>query len=203
MNNVELTYTNKYIPLSREELIEKLKNALTQSRFEHVLRVEQMAIELAKKNDVDVEKASVAGLCHDYAKQRPDDDFIQLIKKYRLDDLLLQYGNAIWHSEVGYLMVQNELGVTDIDILNSIKHHTTGAKYMSKLEQIVYMADYIEMGRDFPGVEEAREITFNNLADGVAYQTKHTLQYLISANKPVYPKTIDTYNEWVNGSNIK
>ncbi|KOY74078.1 MULTISPECIES: bis(5'-nucleosyl)-tetraphosphatase (symmetrical) YqeK [Apilactobacillus] len=203
MNNVELTYTNKYIPLSREELIEKLKNALTQSRFEHVLRVEQMAIELAKKNDVDVEKASVAGLCHDYAKQRPDDDFIQLIKKYRLDDLLLQYGNAIWHGEVGYLMVQNELGVTDIDILNSIKHHTTGAKYMSKLEQIVYMADYIEMGRDFPGVEEAREITFNNLADGVAYQTKHTLQYLISANKPVYPKTIDTYNEWVNGSNIK
>ncbi|CAI2592851.1 hypothetical protein AKUH4B101A_06670 [Apilactobacillus kunkeei] len=203
MNNVELTYTNKYIPLSREELIEKLKNALTQSRFEHVLRVEQMAIELAKKNDVDVEKASVAGLCHDYAKQRPDDDFIQLIKKYRLDDLLLQYGNAIWHGEVGYLMVQNELGVTDIDILNSIKHHTTGAKYMSKLEQIVYMADYIEMGRDFPGVEEAREITSNNLADGVAYQTKHTLQYLISANKPVYPKTIDTYNEWVNGSNIK
>ena len=203
MNNVELTYTNKYIPLSREELIEKLNNALTQSRFEHVLRVEQMSIELAKKNDVDVEKASVAGLCHDYAKQRPDDDFIQVIKKYRLDDLLLQYGNAIWHGEVGYLMVQNELGVTDIDILNSIKHHTTGAKYMSKLEQIVYMADYIEMGRDFPGVEEAREITFNNLADGVAYQTKHTLQYLISANKPVYPKTIDTYNEWVNGSNIK
>ena len=96
MNNVELTYTNKYIPLSREELIEKLNNALTQSRFEHVLRVEQMSIELAKKNDVDVEKASVAGLCHDYAKQRPDDDFIQLIKKYRLDDLLLQYGNAIW-----------------------------------------------------------------------------------------------------------
>ncbi|CAI2590978.1 hypothetical protein AKUH3B111A_06440 [Apilactobacillus kunkeei] len=203
MNNVELTYTNKYIPLSREELIEKLNNDLTQSRFEHVLRVEQMSIELAKKNDVDVEKASVAGLCHDYAKQRPDDDFIQLIKKYRLDDLLLQYGNAIWHGEVGYLMVQNELGVTDIDILNSIKHHTTGAKYMSKLEQIVYMADYIEMGRDFPGVEEAREITFNNLAHGVAYQTKHTLQYLISANKTVYPKTIDTYNEWVNGSNIK
>ena len=203
MNNVELTYTNKYIPLSREELIEKLKNALTQSRFEHVLRVEQMAIELAKKNDVDIEKASVAGLCHDYAKQRPDDDFIELIKKYRLDDILLQYGNAIWHGEVGYLMVQNELGVTDIDILNSIKHHTTGAKYMSKLEQIVYMADYIEMGRDFPGVEEARDITFNNLADGVAYQTKHTLQYLISSNKPVYPKTIDTYNEWVNGSNIK
>lgn len=203
MNNIELTYTNKYIPLSREELIEKLNNALTQSRFEHVLRVEQMAIELANKNDVDIEKASVAGLCHDYAKQRPDDDFIQLIKKYRLDDLLLQYGNAIWHGEVGYLMVQNELGVTDIDILNAIKHHTTGAKYMSKLEQIVYMADYIEMGRDFPGVDEAREITFNNLADGVAYQTKHTLQYLISANKPVYPKTIYTYNEWVNESNIK
>ncbi|GAA6113245.1 MAG: bis(5'-nucleosyl)-tetraphosphatase (symmetrical) YqeK [Apilactobacillus sp.] len=203
MNDIDLTYTGKYIPLSREELIQKLDDALTQSRFEHVLRVEQMAFELAKQNGEDVEKASVAGLCHDYAKQRPDDDFLDVIKKYHLDDLLLHYGNAIWHGEVGYLLVQDELGVTDIDILNSIKHHTTGAKYMSKLEQIVYMADYIEMGRDFPGVEEARKITFNDLADGVAYQTKHTLEFLISENKPVYPKTIDTYNAWVNGSNIK
>lgn len=203
MDDYELTYKENIIPFSREELINKLKSALTTSRFEHVLRVEQMAIKLAKQNDVDLELASIAGLCHDYAKQRPDEDFIKLIKKYHLDDILLHYGNAIWHGEVGYLMVQNELGVQNIDILNAIKHHTTGAKYMSKLEQIVYMADYIEMGRDFPGVEEARKITFHSLSNGVAYQTKHTLEYLISQNKPVHPKTIDTYNQWVVNSDIK
>ena len=68
---------------------------------------------------------------------------------------------------------------------------------MSKLEQIVYMADYIEPARDFEGVNKAREITAKDLGAGVAYQTKHTLQYLIDNNKPVYPKTIETYNAWV------
>ncbi|WP_054657209.1 bis(5'-nucleosyl)-tetraphosphatase (symmetrical) YqeK [Apilactobacillus ozensis] len=199
----KLVYKKNIVPLSREELVSRLKKALNQSRFEHVLRVEKMAIKLAKLNDVDVELASIGGLVHDYAKQRPDEDFINAIHKYHLDDNLLNYGNAIWHGEVGYLFVQHELGIQNIDILNAVKHHTVGAKYMSKLEQIVYMADYIEMGRDFPGVDDARKITFNNLGLGVAYQTKHTLDYLISNNKSVYPKTIDTYNEWVVNSKVK
>jgi predicted HD superfamily hydrolase involved in NAD metabolism len=202
MNQINLTYTNKFITMSREHLINRLRETLTTSRFEHVLRVEQMAIKLAKINDVNIEMASIAGLCHDYAKQRPDKEFLTLIKQYHLDDELLHYGNAIWHGAVGYLIVQNELGIQNIDILNAIKHHTTGAKYMSKLEQIVYMADYIEMGRDFPGVEKARQITFDDLGMGVAYQTKHTLAYLVQNNKSVYPKTIDTYNQWVVNSNI-
>ncbi|MCL0311812.1 bis(5'-nucleosyl)-tetraphosphatase (symmetrical) YqeK [Apilactobacillus sp. TMW 2.2459] len=198
-----IVYTQNIVPFSREELVIRLKNALTKSRFEHVLRVEQMAIKLAKLNDVDVELASIGGLVHDYAKQRPDDDFINAIHKYHLDSNLLNYGNAIWHGEVGFLFVQHELGIQNVDVLNAVKHHTVGAKYMSKLEQIVYMADYIEMGRDFPGVDEAREITYKNLELGVAYQTKHTLEYLILNNKNVYPKTIDTYNQWVLNSNLK
>lgn len=203
MNQINITYTNKFITMSREHLIDQLRETLTTSRFEHVLRVEQMAIKLAQMNNVSVEMASIAGLCHDYAKQRPDEEFLTLIKQYHLNDELLHYGNAIWHGAVGYLIVQNELGIQNIDILNAIKHHTTGAKYMSKLEQIIYMADYIEKGRDFPGVEQARQITFDDLELGVAYQTKHTLAYLIQNNKSIYPQTIDTYNQWVVNSNIQ
>lgn len=203
MNDIELEYKENIVPYSRKELINKLKSALKQSRFEHVLRVEQMAIKLAKLNDFDEEMASIGGLVHDYAKQRPDEDFIAAIKKYHLNENLLNYGNAIWHGAVGYLFVQNELKISNVDILNAVKYHTTGSKYMSTLSQIVYMADYLEMGREFPGVDEARKITFNNLQDGVAYQTKHTLEYLISNNKSVYPKTIDTYNQWVVNSKIK
>ena len=65
---------------------------------------------------------------------------------------------------------------------------------MTKLEQVIYMADYIEPGRDFTGVKKARVITAANLQAGVAYQTKHTLAYLNENGKPVYSKTIDTYN---------
>lgn len=195
--NEELVYNKSYIPMTRSELIDRLKKALKNKRFQHVLRVEKTAIELAAQYGVDIEKASIAGLCHDYAKQRPDEDFIAEIKKKGLNPLLLDYGNAIWHGVVGAELIKDELGIWDEDILNAVRHHTTGAPVMTKLEQVIYMADYIELGRDFAGVKKARVITAANLQAGVAYQTKHTLAYLIENGKPVYPKTIDTYNTWV------
>lgn len=195
--NEELVYNKNYIPMTRSELIDRLKKALKDKRFQHVLRVEETAIKLAEQYGVDVEKASIAGLCHDYAKQRPDEDFIAEIKKKGLNPLLLDYGNAIWHGVVGAELIKDELGIWDEDILNAVRHHTTGAPVMTKLEQVIYMADYIEPGRDFTGVKKARVITAANLQAGVAYQTKHTLAYLIENGKPVYPKTIDTYNAWV------
>lgn len=195
--NEELVYNKSYIPMTRSELINRLKKALKNRRFQHVLRVEKTAIELAAQYGVDIEKASIAGLCHDYAKQRPDEDFIAEIKKKGLNPLLLDYGNAIWHGVVGAELIKDELGIWDEDILNAVRHHTTGAPVMTKLEQVIYMADYIEPGRDFAGAKKARVITAANLQAGVAYQTKHTLAYLIENGKPVYPKTIDTYNAWV------
>lgn len=193
----EIKYKKNYIPLTRDELVARLKTVLRDKRFQHVLRVEKTAIKLAKEYGVDVEKASIAGLCHDYAKQRPDEDFIDEIKIKGLDSDLLNYGNAIWHGVVGAELIKDELGIWDEDILNAVRHHTTGAPVMSKLEQVIYMADYIEPARDFAGVAKAREITASDLGAGVAYQTKHTLTYLIINGKPVYPKTIDTYNAWV------
>ena len=195
--NEELIYSKSYIPMTRSELIDHLEKALKDKRFQHVLRVEETAVKLAEQYGVDVEKASIAGLCHDYAKQRPDEDFIAEIKKKGLNPLLLDYGNAIWHGVVGAELIKDELGIWDEDILNAVRHHTTGAPVMTKLEQVIYMADYIEPGRDFTGVKKARVITAANLQAGVAYQTKHTLAYLIENGKPVYPKTIDTYNAWV------
>ena len=173
--NEELVYNKSYIPMTRSELIDRLKKALKDKRFQHVLRVEETAIKLAEQYGVDVEKASIAGLCHDYAKQRSDEDFIAEIKKKRLNPLLLDYGNAIWHGVVGAELIKDELGIWDEDILNAVRHHTTGAPVMTKLEQVIYMADYIEPGRDFTGVKKARVITAANLQAGVAYQTKHTL----------------------------
>lgn len=197
MTKQQITYQEHLLPLTRTELISRLSDALSDSRFEHVCRVEQTAMELARQNHVDIERASIAGLCHDYAKQRPDEDFIKIIHEQQMTPELLRYGNAIWHGLVGAEMVKTELGVHDEDILNAIRQHTTGAPYMTTLAQIIYMADYLEPGRDFPGVEEARQITKANLGAGVAYQTKHTLEYLVQNGKPVYPKTIDTYNAWV------
>ncbi|WP_283583431.1 bis(5'-nucleosyl)-tetraphosphatase (symmetrical) YqeK [Limosilactobacillus difficilis] len=190
-------YSEQLIPLTRDELVAKLKIALDSNRFHHVLRVEQTAIDLAKANGVDLEKASIAGLCHDYAKQRSDADFLAAIDRYGLAPDLKNWANPIWHGVVGAELVKHELGVWDEDILNAIRHHTTGDATMSLLEQVVYMADYIEPGRDFPGVEQARQLTHKLLALGVAYQTKRTLEYLLDHGSPIYPATILTYNAWV------
>lgn len=192
-----IEYQQHLLPLSRQELVDKLDQALTADRFHHVLRVEQTAIKLAKQYQVNVEKASIAGLCHDYAKQRPDKDFIRVIKDDGLDPDLLNWGNAIWHGIVGAEMVKHELGIWDEDILNAIRHHTTGAPVMSKLEQVIYMADYIEPQRSFEEAEKARQLTAKSLTLGVAYQTEQTLAFLVHRDLPVYPATILTYNAWV------
>lgn len=193
----EITYQEQLLPLSRPALIDRLRTALRSKRFHHVLRVEQTALKLAAANGVDQEQASIAALCHDYAKQRPDQDFIRVIKERHLDPALLNYGNAIWHGIVGAELVASELGCYDQRILDAIRQHTVGAAYMTKLSQVIYMADYIEPGRDFPGVDRARQLTVQSLGAGVALQTFQTLNYLIKNQLPVYPGTLTTYNAWV------
>lgn len=198
MNSEELVYQKNYIPMSRTELIEAVGKSVTGSRFDHVLRVEKKAIQLAEKNNFDLEKASIAALLHDYAKQRSDSEFIKYINELELDPLLLDYGNAIWHGVVGAEIVKKELNIFDEDILNAIRRHTVGAPYMTLLDQITFMADYIEDGRDFEGVEQARIITEQSLAKGVAFQMKSTLAYLVANNRAVFPATIDSYNAWIS-----
>ncbi|MBS9338924.1 HD domain-containing protein [Fructobacillus sp. M2-14] len=184
----------KYI----EELAHKVSEKLSDHRFEHCLRVKDYAIKLAKQNNLDENQAAIAGLVHDYAKERSASDFIQKIDEKGLDPDLKNWGNPIWHGVVGAYFVQDELGINDPEILEAIKEHTTGDKYgkMSVLSKVLFMADYLEMGRNFPGVERARTLTDESLDAGVFYQLSSTLSYLAGQGNPIYPKTFTAYNDW-------
>lgn len=192
-----MNYSEEYTGYSREILMQKIQMRMSERRFKHILGVEEMAIALAEKYGCSPEKASIAALTHDYAKERPDDEFILVIKRDGYDTALLDYGNAIWHGVVGASFVERELGITDEEILHAIRVHTTGAAKMSLLDKIIYVADYIEPGRVFPGVKEARELALIDLDEAVAFETKHTLAHLIEQEQQIYPKTIETYNRWV------
>lgn len=192
-----LNYSGQYTKDDRATLLEKVQKQMSEKRFRHVLGVEESAICLAEKYQVSAEKTSIAALTHDYAKERSDEEMIELIKTKNFDLELLTYGNPIWHGVVGAYLVEKELGITDPEILQAIRVHTTGAKEMSALDKVIYVADYIEPGRDFPGVEEARNIALKDLDEAVAYETAHTLQHLIEQKAKIYPKTIETYNQWV------
>ena len=196
-----MNYSKAYTSLKREALMQAVQMRMSEKRFKHVLGVEETAVALAERFDASPEKASIAALTHDYAKERSDEEFQLAIERgdYSNKSELLKYGNAIWHGVVGADFVARELEITDEEILTAIRLHTTGAAEMNLLDKIIYVADYIEPGRNFPGVEDARVIAFSDLDQAVAFETKHTLAYLIESETPVYPKTIETYNRWVAG----
>lgn len=186
-----------YVNLSRDQLLERIGSVMSEKRFQHVLGVEAAARELAERFGVDVDKAGLAGLLHDYAKEVPDQEFLDLIDRYDLDPDLKIWGNNVWHGLVGIFKIKEELGLEDAEILRAIEIHTVGAAQMTDLDKVVYVADYIEHNRAFPGVEEARDIAAQDMDQAVAYETAHTVAHLAARGVPIYPQTIETYNAFV------
>lgn len=187
-----------YIDFSREELLVKVAAAMSEKRFRHVLGVEQTAIALAELYGCDVTKASLAALLHDYAKEVEDKVFLALIDQKNLDSDLKQWGNNIWHGVVGAYFIADTFGLADQEILQAIQRHTVGARQMTLLDKVLYVADYIEPGRDFPVVAEARLLASQSLDQAVAFETAQTIVHLAKKGIPIYPQTVDTYNAYVH-----
>ena len=170
---------------------------MSEKRFKHILGVEKAAIALAEKYGVSVHKASLAALLHDYAKETEDQVFLELIDKYNLDTDLKNWGNNIWHGRVGIYKIQEDLELKDPEILHAIEVHTVGSPNMSSLAKVLYVADYIEEGRDFPGVIEARAIADCSLNMAVAFETMRLIDYLAELRVKIYPQSIETYNAFI------
>ena len=192
MENSQEAYANL-----REKVAPKVEAAMAAKRFRHSLGVERAARLLAARFGGNVEQAGLAGLVHDYAKERSDDEFLAAIKEKQLDPKLANWNNSIWHGVVGRYFVADELEVRVPEILLAIERHTVGAAEMSLLDKILYVADYIEDNRQFPGVDEARAIAKVDLDLAVAFETSQTLSHLIAQRQSIYPMTLTTYNAYV------
>ena len=192
----EINFVKTYSPLTSDEIVAKEKSNMDEKRFKHCIGVSETSHKLAELNNYDPDKAALAGFINDYAKQVSPARFIEVIKEQHFDPDLLNYNRAIWHGIVGSYFIEKELKITDPEILTAIKRHTTADVEMTTLDKIVFVADFIEPGRDFPGVEEARKVAFANLDDGVGFELAHTLDFLITNRKKIYPKTFAAYNKW-------
>ena len=192
----DLFFKKTYSTLSSAEIVAKEKSNMTEDRFEHCIGVSKTAQKLAELNQYDEDKAALAGFIHDYAKQVSVEEYREVIKTKGFDQDLLNWNRSIWHGIVGTYFIQRDLKITDSEILTAVRRHTTADVEMTTLDKIVFMADYIEPGRSFPGVEEARKITYANLDKGVGYQLAHTLEFLIEKRNKIYPRTLDAYNVW-------
>lgn len=183
--------------MTREQILEKVKAAMPEKRYQHSLGVEKTAIQLAKRYQVSEEKASLAGILHDYAKYVDVPKARKIIEREKMDPRLLDYHSELWHAPVGAFLVQTEFGITDPEILHAIEYHTTGTAEMSELDKVIFLADYIEPGRDFPGVEEARRLTQQSLDDGMVFALSRTIVYLIEKEQKVFPETLAAYNYYI------
>lgn len=179
-----------------------LKKRLSPKRYTHSVGVCETAVKLAKLYNVSVEKAKIAGLLHDYAKDLSDEEIKRYIKEFNLSlDKLLRSHINLAHGIIGAELVKREFKIIDNDILNAIKYHTTGRKNMSCLEKIVYLADYIEPNRNFPGIEEIRRVSFLNLDEGVLLALNSSITYIIKKGRLLHENSVFARNSIILSKN--
>ncbi|MBP2241700.1 putative HD superfamily hydrolase involved in NAD metabolism [Cytobacillus eiseniae] len=181
--------------MDRNLALLKVKGQLTEHRYTHTIGVMETAIVLANRYGADEKKAELAAIFHDYAKFRPKEEMKQIIVDERMDDRLLQFNSELWHAPVGAFLVQKEVQINDAEILNAIRYHTSGRVGMTLLEKIIYLADYIEPGRHFPGVEEVRDLADKSLEQALIKSIQNTILFLLKKDQLVFPDTVHTYND--------
>ena len=177
------------------EIEKYIKDNIKESRYKHTLGVIETAKKLANINGVDENKAHLAALMHDSAKNMPSEKMIEILNEENIKlDLVSKESPQILHGKVGAIIAKKVFEIEDEDILNAIEYHTTGRSNMSTLEKIVYIADYIEPNRNYPGVDELREITFEDLDKGVLKGLDNTLIFVIKEENLIHPLTIEARN---------
>jgi len=180
---------------NEKDILHYLQMNLKESRFRHSLGVSETAVELASVYGQDIEKARIAGLAHDCAKNMVGDQLIKFAMDHEVEiDEISMLNPSILHGLVGSIIARTIMEIYDEDILNSIKYHTTGRKNMSLLEKIIYIADYIEPSRKFEGIEELRNLSKIDLNEAVIMSFGNTIKYVINQNGLLHIDTIDARN---------
>ena len=173
------------------EIEKKLKRYLDKNRLIHTLGVMYTASALAMAHGVDMEQAQIAGLLHDCAKCISNKKKLKLCMKNNIELSPSEKQNTfLIHAKLGAHIAKEQYGVSDFEVLSAIRWHTTGKENMTSLEQIVYIADYIEPGRDkAPHLSWVRKIAFMDLDECMYYILKDSLSYLERNTKVIDPAT--------------
>jgi len=178
-----------------EEMKEKLEKELPPKRFVHSVNVMDTAVKLAGVYNEDVEKAAVAGLLHDCARGLGDEQTIEMCRKYGMEpDSISVAQPVLLHGPLGAILAKEEYGIGDEEILSAVRCHTTGCENMSTLDKIIFLADYIEPGRSFEGVERVRRTAFDDLDQALITAFDGVLEHVIKKGKLIHPDTVKARN---------
>ncbi len=178
-----------------KKMQKKVKKYMDEDRYAHTMGVMYMCAALAMVHGEDLMSAQVAGLLHDCAKCMPNDKKLKVCLKNKIAISETEKKNLfLLHAKLGAYLAHKKYGVNDDDILNAIRYHTTGRPSMSKLEKIVYIADYIEPLRTkASNLPMIRKMAFSNLDETMYLILRDTLEYLDETSDVLDPLTKIAY----------
>ena len=167
------------------KMSEYVRRILSEKRYEHTKGVVEMATELANLHNISTDKAFIAALFHDIAKEMHMQEALAICENEGivLDEFEREHPHII-HGKIGALLLEKEWGIHDEDILNSIRYHTIGREHMTDLEKIIYLADMVERGRKpYPGIEEIRRLAKYDLNKAMYISLTRSKDYVVNHQK--------------------
>lgn len=184
--------------LCTDEMRNGILKRLHGYRYEHTLGCERAAKELAARFGADVEKCGLAAVLHDITKQLSGEEQLNLCDKYGIIPCTVERTERkMLHGKTAAAIALDEYGVPR-DVADAIACHTTGKANMTLLDKILYLADYIEDTRDFPGVEKARALAQQDIDRALLYCYDQTLTDLILRGKLIHSDTVGAYNDMIS-----
>lgn len=183
-----------------DSLIEDLKalvpTLVSEKRYAHIERVADMAVRLAETWTLNTEKAYISALAHDIAKALSPDQLEQFnVPLEERETKLFEQYPPVWHAFVGARILKHQFGFWDEEIATAIQWHTTGSDQMTLLDKIIYVADFIEVGRKHPYRTYLEEIAFKNIEEAVFGTVWCTTFSLLERGLSIHPATIACYNQ--------
>ena len=176
-------------------LRQKAKEHLSEYRYRHTLGCERAAVRLAERYGENPTWCAMAALLHDWTKEETVEQQLKLCDKYGIIPLELE--KIAWktlHGKTAAAVARSEFSAPEA-VAQAIASHTTGRRGMTRMDQILYLADFIEETRDFDGVEPARQLAFENLDRAMIYCLEFSLRDLLERHLPIHPDTVDALNE--------
>ncbi|HEX3030408.1 MAG TPA: bis(5'-nucleosyl)-tetraphosphatase (symmetrical) YqeK [Clostridia bacterium] len=186
-----------------EEIKTILNKSLKAKRFEHSVNVMNESVRLAALYGENEERAAFAGLLHDCAREIKGIEAIELCRKFGIDIDEVSYRQPeLLHGALGSILAKKDFGVDDEAVLKAIRYHTTGHPGMTLIEKIVFLADYTEPARDFPGVQEIRHKADKNIDDAILTAMNSTINFVLKKNTLLHMETINARNHLLNQRKI-
>ncbi|MDL2280982.1 bis(5'-nucleosyl)-tetraphosphatase (symmetrical) YqeK [Selenomonadales bacterium OttesenSCG-928-I06] len=178
------------------EIEKRLAEKLSLKRFSHSINVSKTAIRMARLFKESIDKAAIAGLLHDCARDIDNEEIFKKAAEFNIKiDELDKESPVLLHARVGAYIAKKEFDIKDKEILDAIAQHTVGGKNLCTLSKIIYLADLIEPSRNFKEVDKLRKLALKNLDKAMLYAYDIAIEYNLEKNKTIHPATIEGRNE--------